>query len=85
MSSAAPTIALHHAWTMSAVICGFFWEMWNFYSLAHWEYSFPFVQWFHLFEMPILGYAGYLAFSLECMAVSVMLDRILGTGVYSEI
>jgi len=70
---------------MAAVICGFFWEMWNFHSLAHWEYSVPFVQRFHLFEMPILGYAGYLPFGLECMAVSVMLDRFLGTGVYSEI
>jgi hypothetical protein len=70
---------------MAALICGFFWEMWNYKSLAHWEYSVPFVQRFHIFEMPILGYAGYLPFGLECMAVSVMLDRILGTGVYSEI
>jgi len=70
---------------MAALICGFFWEMWNFKSLAHWEYSVPFVQRFHLFEMPILGYAGYLPFGLECMAVSKMLDRFLGTGVYSEI
>jgi len=70
---------------MAALICGFFWEMWNYESLAHWEYSVPFVQRFHLFEMPVLGYAGYLPFGLECMAVSMMLDRFLGTGVYSEI
>ena len=51
---------------ISALICGFFWEMWNIYSFAKWEYSIPFVQRFHIFEMPLLGYAGYLPFGLEC-------------------
>jgi hypothetical protein len=67
---------------LAALICGFFWEMWNFKSLAHWEYSVPFVQRFHIFEMPILGYGGYLPFGLECMAVSRMLARVLGSDVY---
>jgi hypothetical protein len=40
--------------------------MFNFYSLARWQYSIPYVQVLHLFEMPILGYAGYLPFGLEC-------------------
>ena len=44
---------------LAALICGWFWEMWNFYSLARWEYAVPFVQRFKLFEMPLLGYAGY--------------------------
>jgi hypothetical protein len=44
--------------------------MWNFYSLAKWKYSIPFVERFHLFEMPILGYAGYLPFGLECAQVA---------------
>ncbi|MFW6055057.1 MAG: hypothetical protein ACOC9D_04045 [Thermodesulfobacteriota bacterium] len=54
----------------AALVCGFFWEMWNFFSLAKWEYSIPFVERFHLFEMPILGYAGYLPFGLECAQVA---------------
>ena len=58
------------ALSVAALICGFFWELWNFYSLAHWEYSVPFVQGFHLFHMPLLGYAGYLPFGLECWAVA---------------
>jgi hypothetical protein len=69
---------------LAALTCGFFWELWNVRSLAHWEYSVPFVQRFHLFEMPVLGYAGYLPFGLECMAVSMMLDRLLGTEVYEK-
>ncbi len=55
---------------IAAVICGWFWEMWNYWSLAKWEYSIPYVGKFYLFEMPILGYAGYLPFGLECVAVT---------------
>jgi len=57
------------SWAIAAMICGFFWEMWNHYSFAKWRYSIPFVHRFHVFEMPILGYAGYLSFGLECGAV----------------
>lgn len=55
---------------MAALLCGFFWEMWNLYSFAKWEYNLPFVDRFRIFEMPILGYAGYLPFGLECAAVA---------------
>ncbi|MDH5739877.1 MAG: hypothetical protein OEY77_06085, partial [Nitrospira sp.] len=51
---------------LAALICGIFWEVWNWKSLAHWEYAIPFVHRFQLFEMPLLGYAGYLPFGLEC-------------------
>jgi hypothetical protein len=54
---------------LGALVCGFFWEMWNYKSLSHWEYVVPFVHRFQIFEMPLLGYAGYLPFGLECMAV----------------
>lgn len=55
---------------LAALVCGFFWEMWNYKSLSHWEYAVPFVHQFKIFEMPLLGYAGYLPFGLECMAVT---------------
>lgn len=54
---------------LAALICGFFWELWNGQSLAKWIYSVPYVDRFQLFEMPILGYAGYLPFGLECAVV----------------
>jgi hypothetical protein len=53
----------------AALVCGFFWEMWNFRSLARWEYTVPFVNVVHIFEMPLLGYTGYLPFGLECALV----------------
>ena len=55
---------------LAALICGFFWEMWNWKSLAHWEYSIPYVDRYHLFAMPILGYLGYLPFGLECQVIT---------------
>jgi len=57
------------AFALAALICGLFWEMWNQFSLAHWEYSIPWVDRFHLFQMPLLGYAGYLTFGWECAAI----------------
>jgi len=59
---------------LAALICGFFWELWNWHSLAHWEYSVPFVQRYRIFAMPLLGYAGYLPFGLECVAVADLID-----------
>ncbi|HMA66419.1 MAG TPA: hypothetical protein VKO20_01235 [Desulfosalsimonadaceae bacterium] len=61
----------------AALVCGFFWEMWNFYSLAKWEYSIPFVHRFQIFEMPLPGYAGYLPFGLECAAVGDMIQQAI--------
>jgi hypothetical protein len=58
---------------LAALVCGFCWEMWNYKSLAHWEYAIPSVHRFKLFEMPLLGYAGYLPFGLEGLAVILML------------
>ncbi|MBK6785859.1 MAG: hypothetical protein IPG79_20510 [Saprospiraceae bacterium] len=35
---------------------------------AFWRYNLPYVNEFHLFEMPILGFLGYIPFSLYCWA-----------------
>ncbi|NIR28818.1 MAG: hypothetical protein GWN84_05770, partial [Gammaproteobacteria bacterium] len=51
---------------LAALLCGFFWEMWNIRSLAHWEYAIPYTHRFQIFEMPLLGYAGYLPFGITC-------------------
>ncbi|MEE8388515.1 MAG: hypothetical protein V3R65_08060 [Acidiferrobacterales bacterium] len=61
---------------IAALLCGVFWEMWNVFSLAHWQYAIPFVQRFQLFEMPLLGYAGYLPFGVECLIVTRIVEEI---------
>jgi hypothetical protein len=61
---------------LAALVCGFFWELWNYGSLAKWHYSIPYVQRFHLFEMPVLGYAGYLPFGIECALVMQLVAQL---------
>jgi hypothetical protein len=65
---------------LAAIICGGFWEMWNYFSLAKWEYSISLVHRFQIFEMPLLGYAGYLPFGLECVAIADMLGQVFKGG-----
>ena len=60
---------------LAALVCGLLWELWNHYSYAKWVYSIPFVDRFHIFEMPLLGYTGYLPFGIACAAVAGLLDR----------
>jgi hypothetical protein len=60
---------------LAAFVCGVLWEMWNYFSLAKWEYEIPLVDRFLVFEMPLLGYAGYLPFGLECAAIDHMIRQ----------
>lgn len=60
-----------------SLVCGFFWEMWNYYSLPKWQYDVPFVDFWPVFEMPLLGYLGYLPFSLEIYAIYSLLSTLL--------
>ncbi len=54
---------------IGGIICGFFWEMWNFYSYPKWKYYLPGVNILNIFEMPLLGYIGYFPFPLELYAI----------------
>jgi hypothetical protein len=53
----------------AGLTCGFFWEMWNYWSMPKWVYDVPGVDRLKLFEMPLLGYGGYLPFALELYAL----------------
>ena len=56
------------AFALGALVCGWFWEMWNFRALPKWEYAIPYLGFARVFEMPVLGYLGYLPFGLEVYA-----------------
>lgn len=62
---------------LAALACGLLWEFWNYWSLAKWHYSIPHVQRWQLFEMPLLGYAGYLPFGVTCALVLDTLARLI--------
>jgi hypothetical protein len=53
----------------AALICGFLWEFWNYWSNPKWVYDIPFFSHPSLFEMPLPGYLGYPFFALEVYAV----------------
>jgi hypothetical protein len=57
------------ALSLSGPVCGVFWEMWNFFSLPKWEYQVPLVMFAKVFEMPALGYFGYVPFGWECLLI----------------
>ena len=60
---------------LAALLCGFFWETWNYGSHAKWVYAIPWFDALHVFEMPLLGYAGYLPFGVLCAEIG---DSIVG-------
>ena len=57
------------AFGLGALVCGFFWEMWNNSAAVSWEYNIGFFDFARIFQMPLLGYGGYLPFGLETYAV----------------
>ncbi len=62
---------------VTGLACGFFWEFWNVLAMPKWVYSVPFVGEPKLFEMPVLGYGGYLPFVLEVFAAYNLLYGLL--------
>ena len=54
---------------LGVLLTAFFWEMWNYYAYPKWIYHVPWGDWLHIFEMPLLGYGGYLPFALELYAL----------------
>jgi hypothetical protein len=87
MLRGAPSLLFHFgrgnwrpaaALALGALTCGFFWEMWNFYALPKWTYAIPFFDFFHVFEMPLLGYLGYLPFGLEVYALYIFIITMCG-------
>lgn len=63
---------------LAALMCGFFWEGWNFWALPKWTYSIPYVNHWHIFEMPLLGWTGYLPFGLELFAMTNFVLPLIG-------
>jgi hypothetical protein len=61
----------------AGLVCGWFWELWNVFSMPKWVYDVPLVGRPKLFELPILGYGGYLPFALEVFAAWSLLSGLI--------
>jgi hypothetical protein len=49
----------------TGAICGGLWEFWNMWAFTKWVYVFPLGQNLKFFEMPLVGFLGFLPFALE--------------------
>jgi tetratricopeptide (TPR) repeat protein len=63
---------------LSGWVCGWLWEFWNFWAASRWNYIFPMMQKDKIFEMPVLGYFGFLPFALECFVMYHFAAWLLG-------
>uniref|UniRef100_A0A7C3UYG4 Uncharacterized protein n=1 Tax=Desulfobacca acetoxidans TaxID=60893 RepID=A0A7C3UYG4_9BACT len=55
-----------HLCLMAAgLLCGLWWELWNYPGPVKWVYTLPVLNFGKVFEMPVLGYLGFLPFALE--------------------
>ena len=72
-----PVIAL---W-LGVLLTAFFWEMWNYFSYPKWVYHVAWGNWLHIFEMPLLGYGGYLPFALELFALYHLFSGLSGNKI----
>ncbi len=63
---------------LGVLLTAFFWEMWNYLSYPKWIYHVAWGAWLPVFEMPLLGYGGYLPFSLELYALYHLIVGLFG-------
>lgn len=63
---------------LGGLVCGVLWESLNFWAGAKWKYTIP--GWCpsgpKLFEMPLLGYLGFLPFALGCASTWHFADHL---------
>lgn len=63
-------------------------EWWNYLSYEHalesptynpgyWDYCIPYVNFAHVFNMPLLGYLGYVPFSLYCFIWVITMSFVM--------
>ena len=55
---------------LAGFLAGILWEFWNFWAGSHWEYSLPYFDFARVFQMPVLGFMGFLPFALEAFAAA---------------
>jgi hypothetical protein len=53
---------------IAGLVCGFLWELWNYWAHARWTYHIPYASSPKVFEMPLLGYLGFPLLAIEYYA-----------------
>ncbi len=67
---------------VSGTICGFLWEFWNYWATTRWVYTLPFPSMPRIFEMPLIGFVGFLPFAVECYVMYYFVLRVVKRVAY---
>lgn len=62
---------------LAGLIAGLFWEFWNYWATTKWEYEVPYLGHLKLFEMPVLGFLGFMPFIVESFAIYTLVRRFI--------
>jgi hypothetical protein len=62
---------------LAGLICGLLWEFWNYWAITKWQYDVPYLGHIKLFEMPVLGFLGFMPFAVESYAMYVFIRRLI--------
>lgn len=57
----------------AGLLCGLWWEFWNWFAAARWFYIVPILPEWKVFAMPLPGYLGFPAFAVECYALFALI------------
>lgn len=74
----------HFCLLSAGLICGFWWEMWNYPASAKWVYNLPTFNFWKVFEMPLFGYLGFIFFALECAVFYNLFEALEQRFIYSR-
>ena len=63
----------------AGLVCGLLWEFFNYWALAKWTYTVPYLGNVKIFEMPVLGFLGFPPFAMECWAMYIFVRSLLSS------
>ena len=64
----------------AGLTCGLLWEFWNYWAYPKWEYEIPLLGFAKVFEMPVLGYGGYVPFAWSVLQAVRLADALAARG-----
>jgi hypothetical protein len=62
---------------LAGLICGVLWESLNFFAPQKWIYTVRGLEGLKVFEMPLIGFLGFPALALDCMAAYALISSWL--------
>jgi len=62
---------------LAGLLCGILWEFWNYWAITKWHYDVPYYGHIKIFEMPVLGFLGFMPFAVESYAIYIVIRKLI--------